>query len=415
MTEFQAILGIVAIIATGWALSKNRRVFPWRIVIAGLSVQIIIAVILLKFPASQTIFISINQGIAALQQAVDAGTSLVFGYLGGAPLPFEESYPGAAFVFAFRALPLVIVSSAIAAVLYYWRILPWVVRGFGWLLGKALRLGGAASFATAANVFLGSVEAPLLIRPYLERLTRGDLFVLMVAGMSTIAGTVYVLYATILQSIIPDVAGHLLTASLISAPAAVMLARLIIPEDTQIETAEVFRVPRLYEGTMDALTQGTIAGLRLFAYIIGMVLVLVALVELVNIILGSIFDIGGQPLTMQMILGWILAPVAWLLGIPWSECFTAGQLLGAKVVLNELITYIEMASMSPEALSQKSRLILTYAMCGFANFGGLGVMLAGLLSLVPERRIEIMGLAMKTLVAGNLAAYMTAAMASLMA
>ena len=208
--------------------------------------------------------------------------------------------------------------------------------------------------------------------------------------------------------------GHLLTASLISAPAAVMLARLIIPEDTQLEAVEVFRVPRLYEGTMDALTQGTIAGLRLFAYIIGMVLVLVALVELVNLILGSIFEIGGQPLTMQMILGWILSPVAWLLGIPWSECFTAGQLLGAKVVLNELITYLEMASMSPETLSQESRLILTYAMCGFANFGGLGVMLAGLLSLVPERRIEIMGLAMKTLVAGNLAAYMTAAMASLM-
>ena len=417
MTVIQPFLGLVAIILFAWAISENRRGFSWRLVAVALVVQFALALLLLKLPQSQIVFIWLNDGVVALQKATEAGTSLVFGFLGGGPLPFKEPYPGAAFILAFRALPLVLLMSALSALLYHWRILPWIVRGFALALGKALGISGAGSFGTAANVFVGMVEAPLLIRPYLNRISRSELFIVMTAGMATIAGTMYALYVTFLANVIPGAAGHLLTASLISAPAAILIARLMVPFDrADAGTEEVERVEtkRLYDNAMDAITTGTIDGLRLLGYILGMLVVLVALVALANAILGLAPDAWGAPLTLQRILGWVMAPVTWLIGIPWNEAVVAGQLLGIKVVLNELLAYLELAKLPPEALSERSRLIMTYAMCGFAHFGSLGIMIGGMGAMAPERRGEIVQLGLKSVLAGVMATCMTGAVVAVL-
>ncbi len=414
MLYFQAILGMVLIIGLAWALSENRRAFPRRTVAAGLLVQLGLATLLIKVPGSQIVFEWIGDGVDALVQSSEAGTTLVFGYLGGGPLPFEESYPGAAFIFAFRSLPLVILVGALSAVLYHYRVLPLIVRGFAFALSKTLNISGAASFSTAANVFLGMVEAPLLVRPYLQTMTRSDLFIVMTGGMATIAGTVYVLFSVILDGIIPDPAGHLLTASIISAPAAVVIALILIPrEDDAVDETKV-EFGRLYDNGLDALTRGAIDGLRLLTYIIGMLIVFVALVELVNIILGALPEVDGTDLTLQRIFGWVLAPVVWVLGIPWSDALEAGQLLGTKVVLNELVAYIDMSQLPEGALSEKSSLIMTYAICGFANFGSVGILLGGLAAIVPERRAELAQLGLKSILAGTMATCMTGAIAGLL-
>jgi CNT family concentrative nucleoside transporter len=413
MAGLQPFLGISFLVLFAWAISENRRGSSWRIVIAGLAVQFGLALVLLKLPQSQIVFVWLNDGVIALQRATDAGTSLVFGFLGGGPLPFEEPYPGAAFILAFRALPLVLLMSALSALLYHWRVLPWIVRGFAWVLGKALGISGAASFGTAANVFVGMVEAPLLIRPYLNRISRSELFIVMAAGMATIAGTMYALYVTFLADVIPGAAGHLLTASLISAPAAVMIARLMVPSDgTEVQGR--IETGNLYDNSMDAITTGTIDGLRLLGYILGMLVVLVALVALANATLGLAPDAWGAPLTLQRILGWVMAPVTWLIGIPWSEAVTAGQLLGTKVVLNELLAYLELAKLPPEALSERSRLIMTYAMCGFAHFGSLGIMIGGMGAMAPDRRKEIVQLGLKSVLAGVMASCMTGAVVAVL-
>ncbi|MCZ0953332.1 MAG: nucleoside:proton symporter [Rhodospirillaceae bacterium] len=414
MTVVQPIIGLAAFIGLAWCLSEDRRGLSWRLVAAGLAVQVLVALVLIRLPGSQIVFVWINEGVLALQRATEAGTSLVFGFLGGAPLPFEESYPGAAFVLAFRSLPLVLVVSAFSALLYHWRVLPVIVRAFAWALTRTLRIGGAASFATAANIFVGMVESPLLVRPYLERISRADLFMVMTAGLSTIAGTVFVLYSTLLRDVLPNAAGHLLTASVLSAPAAVVVARLMIPAGAS-GAQERIEFKRLYDGAMDAISAGTIDGLKLLAYIIGFVLVLVALVELANILFGVLPDVLGAPLTLQRILGWVLAPAAWLIGVPWTEAATAGQLLGSKIVLTEFVAYLEMSQLAPGELGDRSRLVLAYAMCGFANFGGLGIMLGGLGALVPSRRRDVLELGMKSLIAGNIATLMTGAVAGLVA
>lgn len=414
MAELQPVLGLGVLIAIAWLVGGVRRAFPWRLVAAGLAIQFAVALILIRMPGSQRVFVWFNDGVLALQRATEAGTALLFGFLGGGALPFEEPFPGAAFVFAFRALPMVLVVSALSALLYHWRILPWVVRLFAWALSRALRIGGPASFATAGNIFVGNIEAPLLIRPYLERLSRPDLFIVMTAGLATIAGTVFVLYASFLSGVIPNAAGHLLTASIISAPAAVMIARLMMPADA-VETDESVGIERRYDNSMDAVTRGAVDGLQLLAYIIAMVLVLVALVALLNIILGLLPEVAGAPLTLQRMFGWLLAPAAWLMGIPWDQAATAGSLLGTKIVLNELVSYLDMAGLPEGGLDGQSSLIMTYAMCGFANFGGLGVMIGGLSAIVPSRRDEIVGLGMRALLAGNLATFMTGAVAGLVA
>jgi concentrative nucleoside transporter, CNT family len=389
-----------------WFISENRRAVPVRTLIAGLALQICLALILLKVPLARDGFLVLNSIVTALQQATQEGTSFLLGYLGGGTLPFEAKPGSSAFILAFQALPLVLVISALSALLYYWRILPAIVRSFAWCLKKTLGIGGTAGVSTAANVFVGMVEAPLLIRPYLANASRSDLFVIMVAGMATIAGTVMVLYATFLTGVISDPIGHLLTASILNAPAAIVIARLMVPPATA-EDETVIELESQYQSSMDAVTKGTLDGLTLLLNICAMLIVVVALVALVNAGLGLLPNWGGNPITLQGLLGYLMAPVAWLIGIPWSEAGTAGGLLGTKVVLNELLAYLSMAQTD---LSDHSKLIMTYALCGFANFQSLGIMIGGLGAMAPERRSEIVGLGMRSIVAGVMATCMTAAL-----
>ena len=413
MSTVQGIIGLIVMLAFAWLIAERRRAPPWKLIAAGLGLQFVFALILLRVPASRELFLALNGIVMALQAATTAGTSFVFGYLGGGAPPFEASSPGATFILALQALPLVLVISAVSALLYHWRVLPAVVRAFAWALEKSLGIGGAVSVSTAANIFVGMVEAPLLVRPYVERLSRSDLFVIMVAGMSTIAGTVMVLYATFLKGIVADPIGHLLTASIMSAPAAVVIARLMVPEADDAEPVPT-RLDRLYDGAVDAITRGTADGLRLLLNIIAMLVVLVALVHLANAVLGLIPEIWGARLTLERMLGWIMAPLAWLMGIPWAEAGAAGSLLGVKIVLNELIAYLSLARLPEGTLGTHSRLIMTYALCGFANFGSLGIIIGGLGAMVPERRADIVSLGLKSIVAGTLATCMTATVVGLL-
>lgn len=377
--------------------------------LAGIGTQILLAVLLLKFPPVKGLFLALNDLVLALQTATEAGTRFVFGYLGGGDTPFEALYPHNDFVLAFRALPLLLVISALSALLFHWRILPAMVKGFAWALRKTLGIGGALGLGAAANIFMGMTEAPLLIRPYLKTMSRSALFGLMTCGMATIAGTVMVLYANIIGTLIEDAMGHILTASLISAPAALTIAGMLVPQATDEIAAAPAELPRQYRSTMDAITRGTLDAIPLFLNIIAMLIVLVALVTIANQILGLLPSVAGEPLSMQRILGWLMAPVVWLIGIPWAEAQTAGSLMGIKTVLNELLAYLELSRLPEGALSERSQLIMTYAMCGFANFGSLGIMIGSLGALAPERRTEIVTLGLKSILAGTMATLMTGA------
>ena len=376
---------------------------------AGLALQIALAFILLKLPLARDLFLALNDVVRALQQATGAGTSFVLGYLGGGDVPFETRKGASSFVLAFQALPLVLVISALSALLYHWRILPLVVQGFAWCLRKTLGIGGTAGVGTAANVFVGMVEAPLLVRPYLAAVPRSDLFVIMAAGMATIAGTMMVLYASFLQGVIANPLGHILTASILNAPAAIVVARLMIPPQPGAPP-EIVKITSPYDNAMDAITRGTLDGLTLLLNIGAMLIVLVALVALANAALTLLPDWGGEPITLERLLGFLMAPIAWLIGIPWPEASAAGILLGTKIVLNELVAYLSMAQLSPGTLTDKSRLILTYALCGFANFASLGIMIGGLGAMVPDRRRDIVALGLRSIVAGVLSTCLTAAL-----
>jgi concentrative nucleoside transporter, CNT family len=304
------------------------------------------------------------------------------------------------------------VMSVLTTLLFYWGILPPVVRGFSWALERTLKVGGAVGLSTAANIFLGMVEAPLFIRPYLARLTRSELFIVMTGGMAGIAGTVLVLYATLLGSVIPNAAAHFVIASVMGAPAAILVSLIMVPETSAQRTGgEKLEEVKVASSSMDAIVRGTATGLELLLNICAMLIVLVALVHLANaIIAGLLPEVAGAPITLQRLLGYVMAPVCWLLGIPWSEAPTAGALMGIKTILNELIAYVELSKLPPEALDARSRLIMLYAMCGFANFGSLGIMIAGLSTMAPERREDVLSLGLKSIVSGTIATCVMGAM-----
>jgi CNT family concentrative nucleoside transporter len=394
----QGLAGIAGLLLLAWILSENRKAVPWRAIGAGLALQIVLALLLIKLPFAKDAFLALNDVLSALEKSTQAGTALVFGYLGGGPAPFAVSDANSNFILAFRALPIVLVLSALSALLYHWGVLPWIVRGMSWLLERAMRVGGVVGLSTAANVFVGMVEAPLFVRPWLPRVSRGELFAIMVGGMASIAGTVLFLYASILGKIIPDAVAHLLIASIVSAPAALVIAFLMVPPAGEA-TGGKLEMTSEASSSMDALTQGTLGGAQLLLNIIAMLVVFVALVTLVNLAIA--------PYSLQGLLGWVLAPLAWLAGVQWSEAQQAGQLLGTKTVLNELVAYIDMSNMA--GLSERSRLLMTYALCGFANFGSLGIMIGGMSTMCPERRPEIVSLGLKSIVAGTLATCLTAA------
>lgn len=410
--HLQSALGIIAIIVLAWLLSENRRAFPWRTVLVGLGLQMGIALLLLKISVARDVLFSLNGVVDALAAATKAGTSFVFGYTGGGAAPFVVTNPGAMSSFAFQILPLVIVISALAALLWYWRILPLIVGGFAWALQKTMGIGGAVGLGSAATIFLGMIEAPLLIRPYLAKLTRAELFMLFSVGLATVAGTVFVLYATILEPAVPGALGHILVASVMSLPAAILLARIMIPgiSETDAIAAPGFE----YRSSMDAIARGTEDGLKLWLSIVAMLLVIVALVALADIILSHAPSVAGTPVTVERIFGWIFAPVVWLYGIPWGQAPTAGALMGDKTVLNEFVAYLKLSGLPQGALDPRSRLIMLYAMCGFANLGSVGIMIAGVSGLVPERRHEIVPLAMRALLSGTMASGLTGAMIGLL-
>ncbi|HUI34464.1 MAG TPA: nucleoside transporter C-terminal domain-containing protein [Stellaceae bacterium] len=403
----RGLLGIAVLLLIAWAISEDRFRVPVRVVVAGVLLQAAVAVLLLKFPPASKAFLVLNDGVQALQNATDAGTGFVFGYLGGGALPFTETHPGASFIFAFRALPLVLVISALATVLFHWGVLQRIVQGFAWVLRRSVGIGGPLGLGAAVHIFVGHIEAPLLIRPYLLSLERGELFALMSCGMAGIAGTVMVLYAAILGPVIPDALGHILVAAVISTPAALALAALMVPFHPDPSPTAELTLADPPVSTMDAVAKGTRDGIVFLANIVAMLVVLVALVSLVNAVLGSLPNLAGEPLTLQRLIGYVFRPVMWLIGIPAGEIATAAQLMGTKVVLNEFIAYVDLAKVPAGDLSEHSRLVMTYAMCGFANFGSLGILIGGMGAMVPERRAEIVALGLRSILSGTMAGLMS--------
>ncbi|MCK4839665.1 MAG: nucleoside:proton symporter [Desulfobulbaceae bacterium] len=404
----QSLFGLVGLTCIAWLISENRKLVKVKDVAIGLALQLILALFLLKVPYSTEVFSLLNRAVMALQEATDSGTSFVFGYLGGGSLPFVEKTPGASFILAFRALPLILIVSALSSLLFYWRVMPFVVRLFSRMLQKTMNIGGALGVGAAANIFVGMIEAPLFIRPYLAALTRSELFTIMTCGMATIAGTVMVLYASILQDVVPGVMGHILVASIISAPAAITVAKVMVPEECPPTDGEIAPAQQA-TGAMDAIAKGTADGIIFLINITAMLIVLVALVHLVNQILTLLPEISGRAITLERIFGYGMAPIVWLMGIPWQETLTAGSLMGTKTVMNEFLAYLQLSNLAPGALSPRSTMIMIYAMCGFANFGSLGIMIGGLGAMAPERRSEIVGLGIKAIVAGTIATCMTGA------
>jgi CNT family concentrative nucleoside transporter len=428
--QVQSLIGLVAFPLLAWALSEGRaaigRARLVRLALAGLGLQAAIAGVMLNVPAVRGAFDWAAGLVTALQAATAAGVQLVFGYLAGAPAPFQTVNPQNSFILAFHALPLILVISALTKLLYHWGILQRVVHAVGWALRRSMGVTGPVATSAAANIFVGMVEAPLLIRPYLASMSRAGLFATMTVGMAGVAGTVLAVYAAILQPVIPGVAGHLIVASVISVPAALMLSELMVPHDPAkdafpggVDTAHAAVPEKIViddppRSGMDAIAQGTWEGVVLLANVTAMLIVAVALVALANQLLGLVARPFGLQLTFQQVLGWMFAPLAWLTGIPWAECAQAGALLGVKTVLNEFLAYLQLAGLAPGALSERSRLILAYALCGFANFGSLGIMVGGLAAMVPQRRAEIAELGAKTMLSGTLSTLMTAAVVGAM-
>lgn len=409
---FQGLLGVLFIIAVCWGLSESRKNVNFKQVFGGLVVLGGLTALILHFPPIRKVFLWIGDGVMALKDATVEGTKFVFGYLGGGDLPFEST--GNAFVFAFQILPMVIVISALAVALFHLNILPFLVKLFSKLLRKTMGIGGALGLCGGAQIFLGQTEAPILVRPYLKFMSRSELFSVMVMGMATTSATIMGLYAVFLEGIVASPISHILTASVIGVPSALMLSRVLVPhveEDTHGDMV----APYVTTSTMDALSKGTGDGLRLYGNILAMLIVFVALVSLVNVALGAILpNMGGEPVTIQMLLGYILSPFVWLMGVPWEEAQSAASLLGLKTALNEVYAFIELAKIKGEGLSSGTRLIMTYALCGFANISSVGIMIGGLGSMVPDRRQDILTLSFKALLVGALASCLSATVVGLL-
>ncbi len=403
----QSALGLVSLLLIAWLLSERRRSVSWRFAATGVLVQFALALLFLKTSFATTVFGEVNRAVLGIQRASEAGSTFVFGFLGGGPLPYVETRPGASIAFAFRFLPLVIVISALGTLLTYWRVLPALVKAFAALFGRLLGLGGAAALASVANPFLGMVESSILVRPYIERLTRSEIFIVMCVGLAGIAGTVLVLYAALLAPIVPDAAGHLLVASVLALPIAIVIARIMVPE-TEPATPGDLVLPEVH-GSVDAVMLGTRQGLALFLNIIATLLVFIALVYLCDSLLGLLPSVGGKALTLERLFAWLFSPIAWLIGVPWNEVPTFASLLGTKTVLNELVAYTSLAGLAPGVLSERSRLLATYALCGFANFGSIGILVSGLATMAPKRSAEIAKLGFRSLIGGTLATCATAA------
>ena len=411
--QLRGVAGIALLIGLAWAISENRRAHPgWRWIAGALAMQGLLAVLIVRVPAVWEAVGLVNQAVSAIEQATLKGSAYMFGYLGGAELPFalkEGAQPP--LVIAFQILPLVIVFSALAALLWHWGVLRWIVNGLSFLLRRSLGVSGVVGLSGGASVFLGVVEAPLVTRAYFARVSRSELFQIMTLTMATISGAILILYATTLSRTVPDAVGHMIAASLISLPAALLIARLMVPAGAEDTATDIDKEdPGLrYEGSIDAIVKGTMDGMQLFLAVIAVIITVFALVALVDGMLAALPFVDGEPLTLKRLLGWCLAPFMWLLGVPWSEAQAAGGLMGTKAVLNEYVAYLELAALPAGTLGPRSLLIVTYALCGVANLASVGLLVSTIGTLCPERRAEAAGLGMKSWISGNLASAMTGA------
>lgn len=412
------MLAVVLIILIAWLFSENKRRFPFLLMLGSLAVQAGLVLLLFAIPNSQAVLSGITSAVDGLADAADRGAQFVFGYLSGGDQPFGTLAENAPFIFGFRVLPLILVISALSALLWHWGVLKWLTQAFGFVFEKTMNLGGASALAVAANIFMGMVESPIVIRAYLEKLTRAELFLMMVVGLATVAGSTMVAYAVILGPVLPNAAGHVLVASIISAPAGILLARIMVPEDHKAGTPYDHSAALKYESSMDAITHGVQDGLMVAVNVAAFIIVFVAFVWIGNNLIaagqGAAVQLGlisatADVLTLQSIFGYMFAPVAYAIGIPWNEALAAGNILGVKLFLTEFIAYIELGAIPADAMSERTRMIMTYAICGFANVASVGIMTGGMTVLMPTRRNEIMSLAWRALLPGFMATLMTAA------
>ncbi len=406
MHLLQGIFGLACLLGVALLFSENRRAIPWRVVVAGIGLQVALAVLLLKFPPAGAFMATLAAGVGALDRASEEGTSFVFGYLGGAPLPFTPNGQGSSLVLAFQVFPLILVIAALSSLMFHWGIMQKIVAGMAFVLRRAVGIGGALGTGAAVNFFVGMVESPILIRPYLAQMQRGELFALMSAGMAGVAGSVMAIYGHILGAVVPDAFRHVLTAALISAPAAIAVAAILVPFAPRAEGDAPIVVEDPPRNALEALARGTGDGVTILINVLAHLIVLLALAALVNSMLAALPDFWGAPLSLQRIFAWIFRPLAFLIGIDAPDLDTAARLLGMKTTLNEFIAYVDLAATPADALSPRSRLILLYALCGFANFGSVGILVGGLSAMAPERKHDVIALGFRALAAGTLASLM---------
>ncbi len=417
--QFRGIFGIGLLLLIAWSLSENRAIRPgWRWIVGALLLQGTLALLIVRVPFIWDAVGLANEAVTAIERATLVGSSYMFGYLGGAPLPFtlaEGVEPP--LIIAFQILPLVIVFSALAALLWHWGVLRWMVDGLSYLLRKSLGVSGVVGLSGGANMFLGVVESPLVVRAYFARMTRAELFQVMVLAMATISGAILILYATTLRATVEDAVGHMIAASLVSLPAALLIARLMVPQGADhaptetgpLASGEEAEPGLRYESSVDAIIKGTMDGMQLFLAVIAVIIVVFALVALADQVLALLPLVDGEAISMKRLFGWAFAPLMWAIGVPWAEAQAAGGLMGTKAVLNEYVAYLELAALPEGTLGPRSLLIVTYALCGVANLASVGLLVSTIGTLCPERRAEAAGLGMRSWVAGNIATAMTGA------
>ena len=411
----QSLVGLALTLLVCWLLSEGRTRFPWKLAIGAIAVQIGLVVLLVGVPAAQNMLKGVNGAVEGLGLSTQAGTQFVFGFLAGGAQPYPLTQSGALFIFAFRVLPVILVVCALSALLWHWRVLKWATKAFGFVFQKTLGLRGPPALATAATIFMGQVEGPIFIRAYLDKLTRSELFMLVSVGMACVSGSTMVAYATILKDVLPNAAAHVLTASIISAPAGVLLARVIVPPDAAETGGDLdLGAEKSYDSSVDAVIKGTSDGLTIALNVGAALIVFVALAAMADLILKMLPAVGGQPLSIERGLGLLFSPLAWAIGVPWAEARTAGSLLGIKLVLTEFSAFIDLSKLPAGELSERSRMLMTYALCGFANVASVGMNVAGYSVLVPQRRTEVLGLVWKAMIAGFLATCMTASLVGAM-
>ena len=401
----QIIIGFIGLILIAVPFSDNYKIINFKFIAYGILAQIILAVVLLKIPFIISIFEIMGNGVVVLQEATVEGASFVFGY---APSDSAGPYRSLLETFAFGVLPYIIVMACISAILWYWGILPFIVNLISKACQKLFNIGGPVGLGAAANIFVGQVEAPLLIRPYVSKLSNKELLILMTAGMATVAGSVMVALISILETSFGDenLIQHFITASILSVPAAIMYANIMIPSN-EITDFNENKVPKVYKSTMDAVTRGTSDGTSIAVSVGTILIAVIALVYIVNSFLGLISFQFGFDLSIEIILGYLFAPIAWLMGIPWSEAIIAGELLGIKTTLNEFVAYPGLAALENGELSDKSKLITFYSLCGFANLSSVGILISGITAMAPERKDDLINVSFKALVGATLASCMT--------